>query len=543
MLKKIKIIFIALFSLLVTLLLTSSVNAEAMSAEFKSYLNEEGKFVVNSIKPTNEEEFWSIFETLYFDANEGKFLIIAENPNSDYTSATVKYHPYTDKEESHTVSLVYKYDADIKTIVDEYMKKIPEDKEYFDVTDMEVINYIYNGKGDVSNLIKYSGELKKYINYKNFSIDVRMGCDDKFSTEAAGIASFTYNNTFYGMLSGPRGASAKHIIYVPDSTGDTKEELMQAAQKRIDEYIGKNKVNLSYLGTGIYDLYIDDLETELEESQRKLTEVTNLLATLSEGTPEWATAELDRMLYESEVSNKQRYIESFEQEWQNGSAYDFLKEAEGDFYFNAKVFAGTENETDYYFIIVKDSSKMVNPVVKTTDVKTDITITPKDNSIPLDTLIKAEKLTSGTEYEKVIKALDVENHETFDLTLYSNSINKSINSGKFEVKIPVPDTLKDKTLIVYYVGTDNKVEEHEVTVKDGYATFTTDHFSIYTLAEKKVVEETPDNTPTETPDNTPTTGEKDETPKTGTVDIIRYVLVLTIISVLGIAVLNKKEIK
>ena len=158
-----------------------------------------------------------------------------------------------------------------------------------------------------------------------------MGCDDKFSTEAAGIASFIYNNTFYGMLSGPRGAEAKHIIYVPDSTGDTKEELMQAAQKRIDEYIGKNKVTLSYLGTGIYDLYMNDLEAELEEAQRKLTEVTNLLATLTEGTTEWAAAEMDRMLYESEVSNKQRYMESFEQEWQNGSDYDFLKEAEGDF--------------------------------------------------------------------------------------------------------------------------------------------------------------------------------------------------------------------
>lgn len=530
MLKKIRIIFIVLFSLLVMLLLSPSVNAETMSTEFKSYLNEEGKFVVNSIKPTNEEEFWSIFETLYYDADEGQFLIIAENPNSDYTSATVKYHPYTDKEESHTVSLVYKYDKDIKTIVDEYIKKIPEDKEYFDVTDMEVINYIYNGKGDVSNLIKYSGELKKYINYKNFSIDVRMGCDDKFSTEAAGIASFTYNDTFYGMLSGPRGACAKHIIYVPDSTGDTKEELMQAAQKRIDEYIGKNKVNLSYLGTGIYDLYMDELETELEEAQRKLTEVTNLLATLTEGTPEWAAAEMDRMKYEREVSQYQNYINYFNQEWQNGS-YTFLKEAEGDFYFNAKVFAGTENETNYYFIIVKNSNKMVNPVVKTTDVKTDITITPADNSIPLDTLIKAEKLTSGTEYEKVIKALDVENHETFDLTLYSNSISKNIKTGKFEVKIPVSDTLKDKTLIVYYVGADNKVEEHEVTVKDGYATFTTDHFSIYTLAEKKVVEETPINTPT---------GEKDETPKTGTIDIISYVLVATFISSVGIIVLKKK---
>lgn len=545
--KKAKIFLIALFSLLVMLLLTSGVKAETMSDSFKSYLNEKGEFVVNSIKPTNDEEFWSIFETLYFDAKNENLLLYAELLNADYTSATITYLPGTEKEEVHTVKLVYEYDADIKAMVDGYIKEIPEDKNYFDVTDMEVINFIYNGKGDETNLSKYSGELKKYIEYKNFSIDIRMGENAKFLTAAAGIASFSYNDTFYGMLSGPRGAEAKHVIYVPDSTEDTKEALMQAAQKRIDEYIGKNKVTLSYLGTGIYDLYIADLEAELEEAQRKLTEITNLLATLTENTQEYSLAELDKMRYEDEVSNKQRYIENFKQEWQNGDAYAFLKDAEGDFYFNAKVFAGTENEANYYFIIVKDSSKMVNPVVTTSDVETDITITPADNSIPLDTLIKANKLTSGAEYEKVIKALDVENHETFDLTLYSNSISKNINSGDFEVKIPVPDALKGKTLIVYYVGPDNEVEEHEVTVKDGYATFTTDHFSIYTLAEKKVVEETPNNTPTNTPEEvpeqTPAKGEKDDTPKTGTVDIIGYVLAVTIISALGIVVLSKKETK
>lgn len=286
------------------------------------------------------------------------------------------------------MSLVYKYDADIKTMVNGYMKKIPENKTYFDVTDMEVINFIYNGKGDPSNLIKYSGELKKYINYKNFSIDVRRGEDDKFFTEATGIASFIYNNTFYGILSGERGAYAKHIIYVPDSTGDTKEELMQAAQKRIDDYIGKNKVTLSYVGTGIYDLYMDDLETELEEAQRNLTEVTNLLATVVEGTPEWATAELDRIRYEDEVSSKQRYIESFEQEWQNSSDYDFLKEAEGDFYFNAKVFAGTENETDYYFVNANNEQEyndFVNNAKKASLYDTGVTAEYGDQLLTLST--------------------------------------------------------------------------------------------------------------------------------------------------------------
>lgn len=542
--KKIKGRFIALLSLFVMLLFTSNVNAATMSDEFKSYLNEEGKFVVNSIKPTNDEEFWSIFETLYYDVDEDKMLVAAENPNSDYTSATIKFNPYTDEEESYTLSLVYEYDEDIKKIVDGYIKEIPEDKDKFAVNDMEVINFIYNGKGDEKNLVKYSGELKEYINYKNFSVGIRMGCDDRFFTEALGIASFNYNNTFYGMLSGPRGAIAKHIIYVPDSTGDTKEELMQAAQKRIDDYIGKGKITLSYLGTGIYDLYMDEYEAQLEEYQEKLNEITELLATLPNGSQEWAEAELDRMYYESQVSQYQDYIEYFRQDWENGEAYAFLKEAEGDFYFNLKVFKGTEDEKDYNFIIIKDSSKMVNPTTKTSDAKTDITITPSSNAIPLDTVIKADKLTSGTEYENIIKVLDVETYETFDLTLYSESANKNITSGEFEVQIPVSDALKGKTLMAYYVGEDNKIEEYDVdlTTKEGYAIFKTKHFSIYTLAEKKVEENTQENIPSNVPEQKPA-GEKDDTPKTGAVDITGYVLLATIVSMLGLGILTKKMVK
>lgn len=55
----------------------------------------------------------------------------------------------------------------------------------------------------------------------------------------------------------------------------------------------------------------------------------------------------------------------------------------------------------------------------------------------------------------------------------------------FEVKIPIADSLKGKTLTAYYVDNNDKVVEYEVKVKDGYATFTINHFSIYTLAEKK----------------------------------------------------------
>lgn len=205
------------------------------------------------------------------------------------------------------------------------------------------------------------------------------------------------------------------------------------------------------------------------------------------------------------------------------------------------------NGKEVKFLVIKDSSKVNDNIsLVTNDIGSNITISAKTTAIPLDTLIQVSKITNGIEYDKIVKLLEVTNSEMFDLKLYSNSTGKYIqklSNGKFEVKIPVNENLKGKNLMVYYVDSNNKIIEYEVTVENGFATFTTDHFSIYTLAEKKVVEETPDNTPSETPDNTPAKEEKDETPKTGTVDVIEYVWVITLISILGIAVLNKKETK
>ena len=61
------------------------------------------------------------------------------------------------------------------------------------------------------------------------------------------------------------------------------------------------------------------------------------------------------------------------------------------------------------------------------------------------------------------------------------------------VKIPIPSDLNEKNLVVYYIPSSGEKEAHEVTVKDGYASFETDHFSTYVLAEK-VSTETESNT-------------------------------------------------
>ena len=48
----------------------------------------------------------------------------------------------------------------------------------------------------------------------------------------------------------------------------------------------------------------------------------------------------------------------------------------------------------------------------------------------------------------------------------------------------ISEDYKGKDLIVYYITSEGAKEEHEVIVKDGYASFETNHFSTYVLAEK-----------------------------------------------------------
>ena len=62
--------------------------------------------------------------------------------------------------------------------------------------------------------------------------------------------------------------------------------------------------------------------------------------------------------------------------------------------------------------------------------------------------------------------------------------NKELEDGSFEVRIPLSEKLKGKDLVAYYVDDNGNKEEHEVTIKEGYAVFNTNHFSTYTLAEK-----------------------------------------------------------
>ena len=374
------------------------------------------------------------------------------------------------------------------SVVEGYFSKLNNSDSYYFVEDLSLINYyLTSDKSELWNsgapgrALKYS-TLNNVTSGSNvtYYIDVRAGEQDETLMYESAFGPMNIFYNGYSYGAKEEGIYLKRVIYIPQDTENTKEAFVAAAQKRINDYLGNSSVVVSYGG---------------------------LLSSLPEGSED--------------------------------EGYPITSDGN---YYNIKIGSRT-----YKFYIVKGTdAQLVEPTYVGLDLGSKIEITSEDSSIPLDTSLTVKNVKDTSIKDKI----GTENYKSYDISLYSDAKSEKIEkleNGKFTVKIPVPTELNGKELVVYYITTTGEKEEHEVTIKDGYAIFTTDHFSIYTLAEKKVIEETPDNTPTdtptETPDNTPAKDEKDETPKTGTIDITSYILLVTIISVLGIVVLKKKETK
>ena len=157
-------------------------------------------------------------------------------------------------------------------------------------------------------------------------------------------------------------------------------------------------------------------------------------------------------------------------------------------YYNIKI----GNRTYKFYIVKALDEKLVKPVYSGCDVESNISITSEDSSVPLDTSITVNEVHDST----IKNLVGTDNYSSYDIELYSDASGKKItqlDNGKFIVSIPVPSKLEGKDLIVYYITQDGTKEEHEVTVKDGFAIFETDHFSIYTLAEKNTNKKVEDN--------------------------------------------------
>lgn len=516
--KKFKLILGVFVLAIVTMLcVPNSISAAEMSDEFKSFLNKDGEFEINVAKGKTEEDLALYLDFTYSDL---PYSVCWDKVADDLNSFEFGIYCWEDngKEERHTVKIKYNYNEKVNKTINEYLDLVIKEQNIFNVYDLELVSYWLNARTEKQDVLAlYSGELKKLFDYKNIQVfaDGRAGGNDKFITNNMGFGSFQNNGIIYKMVP-MLGAKAEHVIYIDESVGNTQEEVITAVQKRIDDYFGKGKVTVEFAGEGIYDLYMDEYEFEIEYWQDQYNTLK----------PQFDQATADVQLYcdmslqdfnqdicnskqqirtdlfpqvtnaESNLEYAHIYKESFIEAWnEEDGEYEFLKDAYNGWYFFAHMQFG-DLMFSPLFVVKKDSSKMVEPFIKTVDSTTNVEINTTA-TLPLDTTIQANELTSGAEYEKILKILNLTDNLTFDLKLYSNSLDQYITKledGTFEVKIPIPDDFKGKDLVVYYVNENGEKEPYTVDTESepGYAIFKTTHFSIYTLGYKDSgVEENP----------------------------------------------------
>lgn len=199
--------------------------------------------------------------------------------------------------------------------------------------------------------------------------------------------------------------------------------------------------------------------------------------------------------------------------------------------------------------VIVRKEKATEPVKKE-ESTTKIKLEADTTVIPSNTVLETKEVKEEKTLKVVKESLkEVSNkYVTYDITLTSNNAKIQPN-GKVKISIPIPTGFDTTKLVVYRISEDGTKTKYDVNIAGEYATFETDHFSTYVLAENNVVTNTSNtentNNTTDTETNTETTktnkGEKDDTPKTGNINIVGYVLVLAMLSGVGIITLNKKS--
>lgn len=340
---------------------------------------------------------------------------------------------------SKSFDIEYKFqesDKEILSKVDKYVEKFERksgtvEENLFVLDDLENINYKYtvikHGREDINvinSTINYSSEIKEILDYGNLTaiIDTRAGWGEPFTAGGFGFLNLLYNDVIYGVAN-EVGVKQINVLYVADDTKDNRDAYIEAALKRVKDYLPNADVTLTYAGE------IEDLDQ------------TDWIISIDE------LIDVDKTL---------------------GEYYTLIID-----------------DTEFSFFIVKDSSKMKNPEMNTVDLKTNIKINSDSYEVPLDSKISANVIDSNSkEYKDIIGKLKLDTGMVVDLKLYSDLTNAyvtKLNDGKFRVFIPLTEEYLNKDLNAYYINEDGSIEIYEIKKENSYAVFETDHFSTYTI--------------------------------------------------------------
>ena len=201
--------------------------------------------------------------------------------------------------------------------------------------------------------------------------------------------------------------------------------------------------------------------------------------------------------------------------------YVDIANIEGAYTVRLRYESAEEGNGEYSNLIIVKRTKAAT--ITTENTETNIKLETEEGIVPSNVVLEVAPVTEGTVYNTVKKALsNMKQFKVFAINLLSNGVKIQPN-GKVKITIPVPAEFNKANLVVYRVEEDGTKTEYSVTVNGETATFETDHFSTYVLAEKTVTDR-----------------EKDDTPKTGTIDSIYFILPIAVIPLFGIIAFRKK---
>ena len=416
----------------------TNVKADEYSNEFKK-ITTDGTLTLTSMTPKSLEDAEFLLTAAVGDLIDttiysGYGFCSGTVYNCEFQISLIGEETY----ESHSVIVTYNEPSEslknkVNSVVNNMriFENTPENpftpERGYILDDLYLINYLNTSTefelwndGASSRAIRFSKELINLTSGSNITFKM-----DVRAGEELDIYQFAFGQAilyYDGIAFTTKNAAITqlNVLYIPEETTDTSEAYITAAQNRIDSYLGTNDISVAYGG----------LQTSLEPH-------------------------------------------NFENDIMDYSITD-------DNYYNITILGRT-----YKFLIAKKpTSQLELPKYVGSDAVSNVLITSNESIVPLDALLSIENVNS----EAIKNLLNTNNYLAYDFGLYSQNKKANItrlDNGTFQVKIPISDTtLEGKTIVVYYLTSENKLEEHTATVTDGFAIFETDHFSTYIVAEK-----------------------------------------------------------
>lgn len=173
------------------------------------------------------------------------------------------------------------------------------------------------------------------------------------------------------------------------------------------------------------------------------------------------------------------------------------------------------------------------------------------NNLPEDTKLIVNIVNGGNSYDNAINSIGKEykNLNIYDISLKDENNAKIQPNGNVKMYIPIKENMDASKLSVYRVENNGNKIQYDVAVTQengiNYATFETNHFSIYVLAEKNTTinkQDDEENVKQEEQKKEEAPKHKlDDEPKAGMKFNILFIEIILGIALIGLLIKVKKK--